>query len=216
MEETLKTDPALIRNTAPPLRKFILYRSNNKDNNSWEKKVEVYDPMRKMVKFGRGNGNMISMASLSSENTSGHTFFVHPDGVNVTLPDESEGNFEKLWETLKRDDYSELSETGLPIAKQEKTIAVVCGHTQRDERCGVIGKMIHDELEKVIERENLQDEVEVGYVSHVGGHVYAGNLIIVKPNGLMAFYGMVRPHHIQGIVEKTIKHNEIIDELSRY
>lgn len=220
MESTMKTDPSTIRNTAPPLRKLVLYRSNNKNNDHWAKKVEVYDPMRKMSKYGRGNGNMISMTSLSPKDNSKadteFTFYVYPDCQNVTLPNNDENNFKKLWDTLNRDDYNNLSESGFPTVPETKIIAIVCGHTQRDIRCGVVGKMVHDELEKVIAHENLSDQVDVGYVSHVGGHVYAGNLIILKPNGLMAFYGMVRPHHIQGIVEKTIKDNEIIDELSRY
>ncbi|QLL34580.1 hypothetical protein HG536_0G04420 [Torulaspora globosa] len=51
---------------------------------------------------------------------------------------------------------------------------LVCGHYQRDQRCGLIGQ----DLIKVIEDRGLGRNKNVGLISHIGGHKYAGNVIL--------------------------------------
>ncbi|KAI5476930.1 sucrase/ferredoxin-like family protein [Pseudohyphozyma bogoriensis] len=52
-------------------------------------------------------------------------------------------------------------------------------------------------------------------ISHIGGHKYAGNMIIAFPNGTSIWYGRVLPSDIGGIVKSTIMDGKVIPELLR-
>ena len=58
----------------------------------------------------------------------------------------------------------------------------VCAHGSRDKRCGVCGPALIDKLNEEIESRGLKDQIFVSPCSHVGGHKYAGNLIIYSPD----------------------------------
>ncbi|KAK3325293.1 Sucrase/ferredoxin-like-domain-containing protein [Apodospora peruviana] len=68
----------------------------------------------------------------------------------------------------------------------------------------------------------------VGLISHIGGHKFAGNVIIYLPPGLKTadgaahplaehgiWYGRVEPKHVEGIVAETILKGNVIGELFR-
>lgn len=98
----------------------------------------------------------------------------------------------------------------------EKPLVLICGHTQRDIRCGKLAPLLQEEFERVFKREGL--DVDVGMVSHIGGHAYAGNVICFPKNeagGAAVWYGRVFPQHVQGIVRETIVQGRIIQELYR-
>ncbi len=73
--------------------------------------------------------------------------------------------------------------------------------------------------------------VNVGGISHVGGHKWAGNVIIYVPPkyelvdhdlpivsplaGSGIWYGRVEPKHVDGIIKETILGGRIIQELFR-
>ena len=73
--------------------------------------------------------------------------------------------------------------------------------------------------------------VAVGLVSHVGGHKWAGNVIIYVPPrreeeagsskrlsplaGRGVWYGRVEPKHVEGIVKETLIKGNVIKELCR-
>lgn len=76
--------------------------------------------------------------------------------------------------------------------------------------------------------------INVGTISHVGGHKWAGNVIIyIPPNATAAattagagrhrhplagkgiWYGRVEPRHVQGIVEETVLRGQVIRDLFR-
>jgi len=72
-----------------------------------------------------------------------------------------------------------------------------------------------------------QRPYRVALVSHVGGHKWAGNVIIyfhplhqdgLSPSSLAGkgiWYGRVEPKHVEGIVSETIKGGKVIKELFR-
>lgn len=91
-------------------------------------------------------------------------------------------------------------------------LIVICGHTKRDIRCGVLGKMLQDEFERVLEKENINSET--GLISHIGGHAYAGNVIMFLDQEPI-WYGRVFPDKVQGLVTESIKNGNIIKELYR-
>lgn len=94
-------------------------------------------------------------------------------------------------------------------------LILICGHTQRDIRCGELAPLLKNEFEKVLERENLSSSVKVGLISHIGGHAYAGNVIYFPKNSHPIWYGRVFPELVQGIVQETVIGKKIIRELYR-
>lgn len=218
-ELILKSPPESARNTAPLLNKIIVHLSANFDINNWPKKVEFFDVMRLMTKFGRGNGNLICMSSLPpktpSNNDNDVEFLIFPDSKIVKFDKTNENTYSKLFEMINSS-HLVTETTDIKTFDVSKPTVLICGHMQRDKRCGITGTLIYNEFNKVLEKENLQDEIDVGFVSHVGGHVYAGNLIILKPGKELIWYGMVKPENVQGILEKSILDDVVIDELSRY
>ena len=53
------------------------------------------------------------------------------------------------------------------------------------------------------------------YVSHIGGHKFAGNVIIYTPQGAGVWHGRVTPHHCDAIVRETIEGGKIFPSLLR-
>jgi hypothetical protein len=54
----------------------------------------------------------------------------------------------------------------------------VCSHGSRDKRCGVCGPVLIKRFRDEIKALGLDGQVFVSASSHVGGHKYAGNVII--------------------------------------
>lgn len=181
---------------------------------------------------------------------------------------------------------------------------LVCSHNSRDNRCGILGPLLHAEFVQYLNKrqtlrnqavsnavvgDQIHDEgahtfashpvfrpdvidaehksqqpVNVGMISHIGGHKWAGNIIIYVPPdyklgalereargrrprdrvvtgqdeavdvpedeaispeelqeglsplaGKGIWYGRVEPKHVEGIVEQTLGHGQIIRELFR-
>jgi len=133
-------------------------------------------------------------------------------------------------------------------------IVLICGHGGRDMRCGVMGPVLRDEFERQLPRAGyqvLKEPVEVGsgkersllgkaeedgtvgsarigLISHIGGHKFAGNVILYIPPGMKSadgrenplagcgiWYGRVEPKHVEGILKETILGGRVIEELFR-
>jgi hypothetical protein len=82
--------------------------------------------------------------------------------------------------------------------------------------------------------EGMSDEgagfaARVGLISHIGGHKFAGNVIIYLPPGMKSidgsgrhplagcgiWYGRVEPKHVDGIVKETILGGRVITDMFR-
>ncbi len=129
---------------------------------------------------------------------------------------------------------------------------MICSHNSRDRRCGVLGPLLHDQFRDVLsksyatklpvaeesEQHRLStDKVNLGMISHVGGHKWAGNVILQLPSkwkvsssslndtggrgmpsplaGAGIWYGRVEPRHVEGIIEETLLKGKVIQELFR-
>lgn len=132
-----------------------------------------------------------------------------------------------------------------PGARQvDEIIILICGHGGRDQRCGTLGPILQAEFEEKLERQNVRvlkdtpvaealemDPVEqekqdyvpaarVGLISHIGGHKFAGNVIVYIPTswtghplaGKGIWYGRVEPSHVEGIVGKTVFDGKVIKD----
>ncbi|OBA25993.1 hypothetical protein HANVADRAFT_53486 [Hanseniaspora valbyensis NRRL Y-1626] len=60
---------------------------------------------------------------------------------------------------------------------ESEKILMVCGHNQRDRRCGIM-------TNEIISNKDLKEVVkyDLGVVSHIGGHKFAGNIAIYMKN----------------------------------
>ncbi|MCJ1434884.1 hypothetical protein MMC27_004254 [Xylographa pallens] len=108
-------------------------------------------------------------------------------------------------------------------------IILICGHGGRDQRCGVLGPLLQTEFRRVLEKRRSPSEAEpqVALVSHIGGHKFAGNVIVYLPPGLRVegeaaplagqgvWYGRVEPRHVEGIVAETVGRGRVVTELVR-
>ncbi|KAK6541834.1 hypothetical protein TWF694_007613 [Orbilia ellipsospora] len=67
--------------------------------------------------------------------------------------------------------------------KITKPMILACSHGSRDERCGILGPAIAKSFEEALSRQIGTPKVEaiIGEISHIGGHKFAGNIIIHLP-----------------------------------
>lgn len=112
----------------------------------------------------------------------------------------------------------------LKAEKYDNAVVYICGHMSRDKRCGILGPLLRDEFQKQLDRESFS---KLGIkppclelISHVGGHIFAGNVIIYMPDSAGMpprgiWYGRVEPKHVEGILKETVGRGRIIKELFR-
>ncbi|KAF1885615.1 hypothetical protein Lal_00039460 [Lupinus albus] len=95
----------------------------------------------------------------------------------------------------------------------------VCAHGSRDVRCGVCGPELIKKLNEEIELRDLKNQISVTACSHVGGHKYAGNVIVYSPGPdgkiMGHWYGYVTPNDIPELLDKHIAKGEVIQKLWR-
>jgi Sucrase/ferredoxin-like len=149
-------------------------------------------------------------------------------------------------------------QSSLPTAHDiDDVLILICGHGGRDERCGIMGPLLGSEFERILEQKGIsvlkdappisptstakttpdpptyfkpfQISARVGMISHMGGHKFAGNVIIYIPPSLKTtakgvenqlkgagiWYGRVEPRHVEGLIEETVLGGSVIGELFR-
>ena len=120
----------------------------------------------------------------------------------------------------------------------------ICGHHSRDSRCGIMGPLLAYEFQRQLRGLGLAPTqnysgssharaVAVELISHMGGHKWAGNVIVYLPanrriswdasgvdrlpleqaHGI--WYGRVEPRHVEGIITETLLGGKVIEELFR-
>ncbi|KAI1391447.1 FMI1 protein [Hypoxylon trugodes] len=131
----------------------------------------------------------------------------------------------------------------------DDVFVLICGHGQRDKRCGIYGPVLQEEFERQLPRAGIDvltdpavDEsvtapqlsgttsgqeasrtARVGQISHIGGHKFAGNVIIYLPPafknpagnphplaGHGIWYGRIDPKHVEGVIKETILNGNVI------
>ncbi|KAI9727839.1 MAG: hypothetical protein M1834_007885 [Cirrosporium novae-zelandiae] len=99
-------------------------------------------------------------------------------------------------------------------------VVLLCSHKHRDARCGISAPLIKRELERHLRPRGLyrdsNDErpggVGIYYVSHVGGHKFAANVLVYrKKEGQMIWLARIRPEHCEGLVKWTILEGKVVD-----
>ncbi|KAK9117290.1 hypothetical protein Sjap_016237 [Stephania japonica] len=95
----------------------------------------------------------------------------------------------------------------------------VCAHGSRDRRCGVCGPALIEKFNGEIKSRGLEEQVFVRSCSHVGGHKYAGNVIIFSPDseGIVNghWFGYVSPDDVPSLLDEHIGKGVINEKLWR-
>lgn len=115
-------------------------------------------------------------------------------------------------------------------------VLLVCSHKRRDNRCSITaGPMInalthaieslgHDwhvdvsgnDIHSVAEAAEGGDKtVGIFKCSHVGGHRYAGNVMVWLPNGVNVWYARVREKDCGILVQKTLVEGKVVGDFLR-
>mmetsp|Transcript_26538 Transcript_26538/g.61955 ORF Transcript_26538/g.61955 Transcript_26538/m.61955 type:complete len:256 (-) Transcript_26538:45-812(-) len=79
----------------------------------------------------------------------------------------------------------------------------ICAHTKRDERCGYCGPALLDAMKQ------QQIAGRVRKCSHVGGHIYAGNVVVFPDASRGDFYGYVTPGNVRSVVSGWARKSEL-------
>ncbi|XP_026443873.1 altered inheritance of mitochondria protein 32-like isoform X1 [Papaver somniferum] len=105
------------------------------------------------------------------------------------------------------------------VERLEGSYVFVCSHGSRDKRCGVCGPELIEKFKEEIESRGMKDQVFVGPCSHVGGHKYAGNLIIFSCNSTGEvtghWYGYATPEDVPAMLDQHIGKGDVIEKLWR-
>lgn len=142
----------------------------------------------KVTVFGREGADHVIMTFKHDEKTNGVTATQYSGGKPDDLPWESPG--------------------ALAVDRSEERFVFVCSHRTRDERCGYCGPVLVDLMRQAIAaKHGANAPFHVYPCSHVGGHTYAGNVLVYSKHGGRCF-GCVTPADIDEMVSFITQHSD--------
>ncbi|KAF8944455.1 Mitochondrial Translation Optimization [Haplosporangium gracile] len=105
-----------------------------------------------------------------------------------------------------------------------KSAIMICSHGKRDNRCSKTAPFLKKQFLQCLRQKDIygdaEGDVEIWLVSHIGGHKFAGNVIVHRSEpeektSMAIWYGRVEPCHAAAIIEATVERGEVIRELYR-
>lgn len=169
-------------------------------------------------------------------------FLVAPKG-RVETPSSNPQTISSKQEDLSPDSVAKHSSRSIPslfkVSSVSRPIVLICGHMERDKRCGIYGPILLEEFNK---RLPPSANPTATLVSHIGGHRFAGNVIIYIPSDFLPplsrfppssadmviegkrsimphklagsgiWYGRVEPESVEQIVNETILGGRIVQK----
>ncbi|CAE8585082.1 unnamed protein product, partial [Polarella glacialis] len=105
---------------------------------------------------------------------------------------------------LSKQELQRLAKSRLAAAQPdiEDSFAFICAHAKRDDRCGTCGPALFHATAQ-LKREGRAPAIQVRKCSHVGGHKYAGNVIVFSGKGCSDdghWYGYVTPESLADVL----------------
>ena len=253
-----------LNRTVPPYTRHILLYTGKAD---WSSKIDddssaqplLGDLRRKVLELPGKTLITASSFSLEEDEDDGRRrqqwgVRVFPDGNEVFLPRGS-GGLDAFLRSLRENDGNGFSSDSvakerdsgpsdtLTVSHLTRPTILICSHNCRDSRCGTLGPLLHAEFHRqsnlLSEKASLLAQPDVAMISHIGGHAFAGNVLIYFPprwsfNGQDAsqsaretisskhplagcglWYGRVEPKHVEGILQETVGRGAIISDLLR-
>ena len=142
-----------------------------------------------------------------SDAQSGFDILVFPDGLR--------------YENVRPSEFAALIEDHLvgnrpsdrlSYIRFNESYVFVCSHGERDDRCGQCGPPLVARFEAELKRRKILEKIFVRKVSHVGGHAYAGN-VLIYPGG--HWYGYVSPSDVPLLIDTHLVQHQIVKRLWR-
>ncbi|KKA27378.1 hypothetical protein TD95_000504 [Thielaviopsis punctulata] len=194
------------------------------------------------------NTNFSVLASSFPRGSSPSAYLLPSFQYIPALPTQSSLTTLITHHLLPLDPSTEVPASEIPSPLHPVTVSsvvvLICGHTNRDLRCGIYGPVLQDTFSSQLAASGfsvlstppsaedpgveIQKTARVGLISHIGGHKYAGNVIIYIPPGTKStnghphslagcgiWYGRVDPVNVEGIVSETILNGNVIEEFFR-
>ncbi|KAH3682083.1 hypothetical protein WICPIJ_006952 [Wickerhamomyces pijperi] len=231
---TLPTDKQLsdralkpLNSTTAPHWKHVLIHSKVKAKD-WGSKVELM-PSELISEFGRLIRNstdpfhpvLVSNVELEIPeplqehplNEDESWVLVYPENEYYKLNKDQVEEF--MLEKLNPNTSATPSKTQFKPYTNSQELILICGHAKRDIRCEIASSYLQPEFNHSVSHHSLSSRVKVGLISHIGGHVYAGNVIYFDQRGLALWYGRVEPLHVDSIVRESVIAENVITELYR-
>ena len=145
---------------------------------------------------------------------SNYNILVLPDMIKYVGVNES--NVDQVAQDLK-------SGTGSSSFKKEKIDAsqiFICAHAKKDMRCGVCGPRLYQAFAEQLPQSSIADKkIDIRRCTHVGGHKYAGNLIIYQEHRNRKvfgdWYGYVEEKDVARLIDEHLANNQIVKDLWR-
>ncbi|KAF3257709.1 hypothetical protein TWF192_000999 [Orbilia oligospora] len=134
---------------------------------------------------------LVTNTSLPTDPTAqeGHgTITIFPDAVEVTSIPNSMESLKSLVTSFLLLPSNPLSSPQkdreyFTTKRISKPVILTCSHGSRDKRCGIIGPAIVKAFKEALANEIEKGGINyiIGDISHIGGHKFAGNVIIHLP-----------------------------------
>ncbi|AOW02912.1 Sucraseferredoxin-like protein [Yarrowia lipolytica] len=96
----------------------------------------------------------------------------------------------------------------------KRAYVLLCSHKTVDKRCAITSKILKKEFDAQLRDKQIHD-VEVAFVSHVGGHKFAANALIYLSTGESIWLARVGPEHVCAIIDEVIEKGKVFPELVR-
>ncbi|KAI6164925.1 Sucrase/ferredoxin-like-domain-containing protein [Pisolithus thermaeus] len=186
------------------------------------------------------NGSHHSLSLHHDPASTLETVIILPDYKVVTDVPRSLEGAETLWKSALDPAYGrsgapERSDTLKSWVLPYSCLILLCSHKRRDKRCAIAapvlekkreGWEVHTDLEDLSSKPTLepylvsrlfpgQHRALILRNSHIGGHKFAGNVIIYTPTGASVWYGRVTSHHVESIVANTIIDGRVLSPILR-
>ncbi len=163
-----------------------------------------------------------------------------PANDSTEPPSSATRNSSNKQEVMTPDGITKLASRSISslfnVSPVSQPIVLICGHMDRDKRCGIYGPILLEQFNKYLPP---TANPTATLVSHIGGHRFAGNVIIYIPPDFLPtlghfspssgnivnkeknpvphklagsgiWYGRVEPESVEQIVNETILGGRII------
>jgi len=178
----------------------------------WPEKIETgggfLQTLTKAIAQRGADMSTLTKVTACDESTSGsgYDILVFPDNVRYQGVQESD-----IALLVEEQLLNERIAAAIPHQALTKQYLVVCTHGRRDIRCGECGPPLVEALKTAIATQQLADKMVVCGGSHVGGHMFAGN-VLVYPTG--DWYGYVTSADVSRLIEHVTQ-GQIVEDLWR-
>jgi len=162
-----KSDPPLVRHA------FCVVKSRAAD---WPKEAASELLEKLQCAIDKCDVRITACEALPGMDEEGD-ILVFPDFVRIKGALKSEADVADLADRLKSHLPFGLGEDSDFL---DKTQVMVCAHTKRDARCGHCGPILCDEFANVLKAQGKVGVCDVRKCSHIGGHIYAGNVLVFR------------------------------------